>query len=160
MSQRGVTLVELMIVILIIGLIAVAASPFTDRWVSSARISESVAAMEEAVGRAKAAAMRNTIRVTGDKGASRICFANATLKVVVPTAANQDPSCDSTPLWSAKLADKVTIKVPNSIDWSCSCFNNKGLLTKVGGCNVCSDTQSLDFYYSGVADEANPHKFY
>lgn len=150
---------ELMIVILIIGLIAVAASPFTDRWVSTARVSEGVAAMQEAVGRAKAAAMRNTIKVSGDNGASRICFADATLKVVVPTAADQAPSCDSPPLWSAKLADKVAIKVSN-VDWSCSCFNNKGLLTKAGACNTCSDAQSFDFYYSGVADEANPHAFY
>ncbi len=156
MKQQGVTLVELMIVLLIIGLIAVAASPFTSAWVKDAKVAEGASAVEEAIGRAKAAALRNTARVTGDKPASRVCFASSEIKVVVPATSTQEVKCDLTPVWTAKLSDVVTVKTfkdkddTTPLEWSCSCFNNKGLaMTDSANCNGCSVNLNFKFTHDG-----------
>lgn len=167
MSQRGVTLVELMIVILIIGLIAVAASPLTSMWVKDARTAEGAAAFEEAIGRAKAAAMRNSARIVGDAPASKLCLSatKTTISLVVPTA-SQPLSCDLTPVWTAQLSEIVSVKTIKdnvATDWSCSCFNNKGLLTKDGTqCNSCSDSLQFNFTHDGNtgADDGDKRNFY
>ncbi|WP_039917351.1 prepilin-type N-terminal cleavage/methylation domain-containing protein [Cellvibrio mixtus] len=164
MKQQGVTLVELMIVLLIIGLIAVAASPFTSAWVKDAKVSEGASAVEEAIGRAKAAALRNTARVTGDKPASRVCFSSSEVKVVVPATPTQEVKCDLTPVWTAKLSDVVTVKTFKDKDdtpstWSCSCFNNKGLaITDSANCNECSTNLNFKFGHTGV--DSDERSFY
>lgn len=159
MMQKGITLIELMITILIIGLLAVAASPFTSGWVKDARVAEGAAMLEEAVGRAKAAAMRNTARVTGDSPASMLCLSATKTKVnlIVPATAGQVLTCNATPAWSADLSSVVTIKV-DDLDWGCSCFNNKGLPTKPATCNTCSDKLKFQFFHTGVEREI--HNFY
>ena len=50
--QSGLTLVEMMIVVLLIGLLALMASPLTGSWVHGARVGEALGAMEQAVGQA------------------------------------------------------------------------------------------------------------
>lgn len=147
MKQSGVTLVEMMIVVLILGIIAAAASPFTSAWTDNAKVDEGAAALEEAVGRAKAAAMRNTAGVnSGDKAASRLCFSGAKIKLVVPANATSSLTCDLTPVWSATISDKVTIKA-DDVDWQCSCFNNRGLIAnpKPAVCDTCSSTLKFKF---------------
>jgi prepilin-type N-terminal cleavage/methylation domain-containing protein len=157
MRQDGVTLVELMIVLLIVGLIAVAASPFTSDWVKDARVAESASALEEAIGRAKAIAMRNTAKITGDeKPASRICFSNSKISLVVPANSTQDLTCELTPVWTTTVSDVVSIK-ESDLDWGCSCFNNRGLVVNKNICNTCSDGLEFQFFHSGV--EREKHSF-
>jgi prepilin-type N-terminal cleavage/methylation domain-containing protein len=159
MRSKGVTLVEMLIVLLIIGFLAIAASPFTSGWVKDARVAEGASALEEAIGRAKAAAMRNTARVTGDNPASLLCLSSTKTKInlIVPATSAQVLTCDLTPAWSANLSDVVTIKVEN-LDWICSCFNNKGLIIKPTACNTCSNKLMFQFFHTGVEREI--HNFY
>lgn len=168
MSQRGVTLVELMIVILIIGLIAAAASPFTSSWVKDARVAEGAATLEQAVGKAKAAALRNTARVTGNKPASMLCLSasGTSVGLMLPADASQELKCDLTPTWTAALSDIVSVKTLDkddvATDWSCSCFSNKGLPIKDGAqCGACSDSLRFRFSHDGhTGDEGDKHNFY
>lgn len=159
MTQKGVTLIEMMIVLLIMGLLALAASPFTSGWVKDARVAEGAASLEEAIGRAKAAAMRNTAKITADSPASMLCISSSKTKInlIVPANATQVLSCDLTPAWSVTISDQATIKVAD-LDWACSCFNNKGLPTKAAACNVCSDKLKFQFFHTGV--ERETHNFY
>lgn len=159
MKQQGVTLVEMMIVVVILGIIAAAVSPFTAAWTDNAKVDESSAALEEAIGRAKAAAMRNKAGInSSDKAASRLCFSGAKIKLVVPANASDSLTCDLTPVWSASLSDKVKIKV-DDVDWQCSCFNNRGLIAnpKPAVCDTCSSTLKFNFK-SG--DHSEEHSFY
>ncbi|HTF96772.1 MAG TPA: prepilin-type N-terminal cleavage/methylation domain-containing protein [Cellvibrio sp.] len=159
MSQRGVSLIELMIVLLIIGLISLAVSPFTSEWVAQARVAEGASALEEAIGRAKSAAMKNTAGVTGDdKPASRICISDSKINLVVPAGATGELKCDLTPIWSTTISHQVTIKT-DDLDWLCSCFNNKGLLIAKDVCNTCSKNLNFRFFYPGDS-EGEPHNFY
>lgn len=159
MKASGITLVEMLIVLLIIGLLAIAASPFTSGWVKDARVAEGAAALEEAIGRAKAAAMRNSSRVTGDSPASLLCLSSTKTKInlIVPANSAQVLTCDLTPAWSVNLSGIVTIKVEN-LDWVCSCFNNKGLIIKPTACNTCSASLQFQFFHTGV--ERETHNFY
>lgn len=168
MSQNGLTLVELMVALLIIGLIATAASPFTTVWVKDARANEGAAALEEAVGRAKSAAMRNAARIIGAAPASKLCLSatKTTISLVVPADSTQQLTCDLTPIWSTNISEIVsvkTIKTDIESDWSCSCFDNKGLPTKDGAqCNSCSDSLQFKFTHDGHsgADEGDKRNFY
>lgn len=144
-----------MIVVLILGVIAASVSPFTSAWTDNAKVDEGSAALEEAVGRAKAAAMRNTPGINGsDKAASRICFSGSTIKLVVPANATDSLTCDLTPVWSATLSDKVKIKV-DDVDWQCSCFNNRGLIAnpKPAVCDTCSSTLKFKFKSGDHSEE-------
>lgn len=158
MTQRGLTLVELMIVLLILGLLAIAASPFTSGWINDARLAEGASVLEEAVGRAKAAALRNSVRVTGDNPASMLCLSSDKTKIrlVVPASATAVISCDSTPLWSGDIAKAITIKVED-LDWACSCFNNKGLIIKPAACNTCSSKPTFQFFHTGEKREEHSY---
>jgi prepilin-type N-terminal cleavage/methylation domain-containing protein len=168
MRQAGVTLIELMIVILIIGLIAMAASPFTSVWVKDARMAEAAAALEQAVGKAKSTAMRNATRVTGDAPASMLCLSASKTKVslVAPATPGGGLTCDLTPIWSVSLAEIVSVGTLDSsdvaTDWSCSCFNNKGLPTKTGAqCTACSNSLRFKFSHDGHSgDEGDTRNFF
>lgn len=157
MKQSGVTLVEMLIVVMIVGLLAVAATPFTSAWTSGARISEALSMMEQAVGRAKANAMRNPTGVKGDTAVTALCFANSTLSLVGSTAANT-ANCQNPPvvLWSATPHASVLIRAGGgALGWQCSCFNNKGMVTKAGACNACGDnlTFTVTTHASGADSE-------
>lgn len=157
MRQHGMTLVELLIVLLIIGLLAVAASPFTSGWVKDAKLAEGASALEEAIGRAKSVAMRNQAKVVGDAPASRLCFADSKVKLVAAANATDPLTCDLTAVWTASLSDVVSVKVAD-VDWLCTCFSNKGIPTKSGACNTCSDNLTFQFFHTGV--EREKHSFY
>lgn len=157
MKQSGVTLIEMMIVVVIIGLLAVAASPFTSEWVKQAHVAGGVAAMEEAIGRAKTAAMRNAAGIRGENPASMLCISSADrLELIVPANATQALRCDLPPVWTAQTAGTVDIKVDNAT-WACSCFNNKGLPTVQGDCQACSARMTFQFFSSGA--ERENHSF-
>ena len=149
------TLIEMMIVVLLVGLLALAASPFTSAWVNSADVNKTFAALEQAVGNAKAAALRNPAAVQGDVAASALCLADNKLQLVTAVAGAIDCSAvaaDSV-LWSTAIPQSVAIKFGDlgASSWTCSCFTNKGLLSvTAANCNACNP--SLTFQVSSGAE--------
>lgn len=145
-AHSGLTLVELLIVVVLIGLLAMLASPLTGNWVNGARVGESLAAMEQAVGQAKAAALRNPAAIQGPDAASAICLSTDGVLSVRPAKPAAPPNvaeaatCGAggpAPLWSTRLPANVTIKIGTAA-WSCSCFTNRALLTTSGiPCGGC-----------------------
>ena len=135
------TLIEVMIVVLLIGLLSLAASPFTSAWVKSSDVSKTLAALEQAVGSAKATALRNQAGVQGNTTAGALCLNDRTLQLVTAVAGEGAVNCNAVPaaavLWSTQLPESVSIKL-GAADWTCSCFTNKGLLSSAAvNCNSC-----------------------
>jgi len=165
-QQSGMTLVELMIVVLLIGILVLLATPLTSSWINGARVGESLGAMEQAVGQAKAVALRNQAAIQGTGAASVICLsADGVLSVTsavpaAPPAAAVPATCGAgapAALWSTRLHSSVEVKIGTQ-DWSCSCFTNKGLLTGAGAtCAGCGN--SLKFTISS-GDEHDTLEFY
>lgn len=169
--QSGVTLIEMMFVVLLIGLLALMVSPLGGSWINSARVNDSLSAMEQAVGQAKAAALRNPAAIQGADAASIICLntdgvlsvrsAKPGVSPAAPTAATCGVD-DPAPLWSTKLPAGVTIKMNDSTAWTCSCLTNKALLTNTGAsCTGCGD--SLEFTVSagsGMGEDRDKRAFF
>ncbi|MDZ4262823.1 MAG: prepilin-type N-terminal cleavage/methylation domain-containing protein [Pseudomonadota bacterium] len=141
MRQAGLSMIELMIVILLIGLLALAASPFTGAWVQGANVNKTLALLEQAVGSAKASALRNAAGIRGQDAAIALCLSNRDLRLV-PAAAVANCAAPAA-LWSAQVPTGVQVKIA-AADWTCSCFTNRGLLTTTdASCNACGS--SLEF---------------
>lgn len=155
MKQTGMTLIEVMIVVLLIGLLSLAASPFTSAWISGSDVNKTLAALEQAVGSAKSAALRNEAGVLGDVTASALCLNDSKLQLVTAVAGSSAVDCAAVSpaavLWSTAIPESVDIKLGNT-SWTCSCFTNKGLLsTTAANCTACG--ANLTFTVTGAESE-------
>ena len=61
--EKGLTLIELLIVIFIIGLLLTLGVPYTSSWVAQANVDEALHSTRNAYSKAKALAMRNPLQV-------------------------------------------------------------------------------------------------
>lgn len=129
--QLGFTLVELMIVIAVLAFLILATVPLTGAWVQSADVTEVHGDFTEAVGRAKAAAMRNSPAITGNNPVTAICISNTKVLSVLENNGANTPNCTANTgkkLWSTQLDTDVNFTSAGAAV-SCMCFDNKGLLT-------------------------------
>lgn len=70
--QAGLSLIELMIVLAIVGLLALVATPLTSSWGAGADLHTAAGQLNQAYSHARAVALRNEAGAVGDDVAARI----------------------------------------------------------------------------------------
>lgn len=107
-SQAGLTLIELAIVLLIVGLLAMVATPLTSSWTANADLHTAGGQLSQAYSHAKAVALRNEAGAIGSEPAARIDYdvANRELRVCRLPAG----PCDDA-LWLSSLPAGVELSL-------------------------------------------------
>jgi type IV pilus assembly protein PilA len=154
MKQNGFTLIEVLIVISILALIMLVAAPFSGSWVRDARLLETEGQLTQAMGRAKAAALRNGMGAMDANPVVAICKTNTNLVTVIEGISGTPPNCSpaaGTQIWQAQINTDVTVNV-NSALLSCLCLDNKGAVTTTGAaCSACSTATEFSLTSGSVS---------
>lgn len=106
--QAGVTLIELAVVLLIIGLLTLAATPLTSSWTTNADLHTAGGQVNQAFNHAKAAALRNAFSAVGNAPATRIAYDAAERQLKVCKTATG--LCDEAS-WRATLPAGVELSL-------------------------------------------------
>jgi prepilin-type N-terminal cleavage/methylation domain-containing protein len=158
--NSGFTLIEVMIVVAIIALIALVAAPLSGHWVTDANRLEAEGQLNQAVGRAKASALRNYMGATGNAAVTAICLSPDNVLTVLegtPGTPPTSPICSSstgTQLWRAKLHANITVQA-DAVDFSCMCFDNRAVPTS--SCNTCTTSTKFSLTAGGESAPVAVH---
>lgn len=121
---RGFSLVELMVTLAIVAVLGLLAVPFTAAWVQGSRQEEVRGALAQAVGQARALALRNPAGLPPGAPAACVRRAAAALEVVQPAAA-QD--CAAAPVvWRTPLDAGVGLHDATGAAFACVAFDSRG----------------------------------
>lgn len=134
--ERGMTLIEIMIVLALVAVLAMSVAPLTSDWLRQGDLTTATGNFHLAVGRAKSSALRNNMGATANAAVAAVCFANGVLTVEegAPGAPATPPACDgSNEIWRARVAGVININAfgLGGAAMTRLCFDNKGLPTVV-----------------------------
>lgn len=144
-AQRGVTLIELLIGLVIMVMLLLAALPFGSRWVESNRQMQARAQLWEGVSQARAIALRNPSGQRLGSPAALLQLRAGQLEVMVPG--------EDEPLWTGELRNTVSLKLSDSAGYADAeamsaaaapvfdCVNFDGAGVRLPGADGCSDAQ-------------------
>jgi prepilin-type N-terminal cleavage/methylation domain-containing protein len=125
---HGFTLIELMVALSLSALLAMLAVPFTVSWVASARQLQARGDLVDAVGRARAIALRNGNLRGPDQPVSRVSLINGLLTV-------RDVGAAAT-VWSTQFHPTVALTLADGTPFNCMSFNSRGWPINDGTCSL------------------------
>lgn len=167
--QRGLTLIEIMIGLLVLSVLAMASSPFTARWSQENNITQSGTQIGEMIAIAKARASLNTASVIADQdndAVSMLCRIDNTLYVKEASSASPTMDCADAQLITVReatlplMAQVFTNTDENNREpWECACFTSRGLLTTLGDqCALCSADLKF-FVHAGTSANGQSYEY-
>ena len=135
----GFTLIELMVGIAIMALLLLAAAPYTLDWVDGTRQLRARSNLLEAVGQARALAMRNPRALTADQaveGAAAVVYDNATHTLWVVARTSDGSGWDAFGAagdWRGQIANPASLALAggaadDAADFVCAAFDTRGAL--------------------------------
>lgn len=148
-SEAGFSLIELMIVMVIAGILVMAAVPFTQTWMDETRVINGKNALVQAWSQAKALALRNPEAQQGLQSAAQLSIIDEKLVVCVTT-------CDTTTLltaWSIVIPKGVTVEFKDPAATSIEFSNTGAVVHVVSGVTVEVAKVTYKVSKGAVADE-------
>ena len=136
-KQKGVSLIELMVTITILGILVMLGTPLTSLWSKQAELDKASMSLKSAMGLAKATAISSTLV------ASQICFDKDSKHLSVHKAsASGSASCSSPIVFDYPLNSAIDINNANTTSFKCFAFNSFGqVITEIT--NNCKTNLSL-----------------
>lgn len=126
-AVRGFTLIELMVGLALSAMLALLAVPFTMSWMASARQIQVRGDLADAVGRAKALALRNAAERTPGEAVARVRVVDGSIEVW--------DVADAVRVWSAAVPSDVRLRLADrTTDYACTSFNSRGWPIDDGTC--------------------------
>ncbi|MFC4728240.1 prepilin-type N-terminal cleavage/methylation domain-containing protein [Coralloluteibacterium thermophilus] len=150
--QRGFTLIELVVTLLIVALLALAALPFARAWTDGNRQLQMRSQLMEGIGHARALALRNPHGLTTDAAgapveAARLAYDAGThgLRVVQRRADGTWPTGAEPPAWqSPPLAGDVSLRLAgHGGAFRCVAFDTRGRPLGSGECALPPGVRAL-----------------
>ena len=179
--QRGMTLIELAITLVLMAMLLLMAIPFARAWVDSNRQLQVRSQLWEAVAQARALALRNPSAISLPDHASALLLYNAAANTlsVEPVASSTASSTTDIPVtWSANLVSGARMQVMDAAatettsnvlaeaagqPLSCIAFNDRGQIADVGttipGCMALSARNQKIALYLNTQSPIYVHVF-
>lgn len=111
----GFTLIELMITVLLIGVLALMAGPYTINWMHLSDIQRAKGQLVQAHGMAKAAALRNPQAAIGETPVAAIHLESGPSQLTVIGCLGGGDNCSESTLWSELLPSGVELKFDGDV---------------------------------------------
>lgn len=143
-NMQGFTLIEVMVVIGLVAFLMTLGVPLAREWVQSAHQREAKGALEEALGRAKALALRNPQGLTDQTlPAAAVCLTAG--KLVVVSGSAQKTTCDAKAEWTRPLpSDASIVLTQTNIPFQCVAYNERGVALITTVSNLSCSQAALD----------------
>ncbi|NNG77465.1 prepilin-type N-terminal cleavage/methylation domain-containing protein [Acinetobacter sp. ANC 4277] len=121
-KQQGVSLIELLITIALLGILLTKVVPLGQAWMANTNISNAEKSLVEALGKARNEALQNPEGIIGATTAAATLKINDTSKEITVENAKAAPVV----IWKAKIPAPVTISFTGCISTTPIQFNNNG----------------------------------
>ena len=152
-TQRGFSLIELMMTVTILAILLFIGSSLSRAWVDRGHVNDAMAVVKAAVLQAKSAALRNTNNQPNSYAAASVCYDSVTSSInVVRAAAYANNACmvlaENSPeqnyiLKTMKLAQGIRLSIDEA-DFDCLAFNASGVLVNaVGVSATCANQENI-----------------
>ena len=129
-KQKGVSLIELMVTITILGILVMLGTSLTSLWSKQAELDKASMSLKSAMGLAKATAIRNEYAISSTLVASQICFDKDSKHLYVHKASpSGSASCSSPIVFDYPLNSAIDINNANTTSFKCFAFNPFGQVT-------------------------------
>lgn len=125
-QQQGVTLIELMITIAIMGLLLMVSAPLTRAWVANAHIAQDESQLLQAYARTRALALRNPNGVTASSVAATLMISTASQTISVLDSTNSVA-------WRRTTQSDTTVSITTNSGSSQLTLDNSGLPLNASG---------------------------
>lgn len=134
-SNKGFTLVELMIVIGIVGALLLVSSSLTISWVDSSKVNDATSALNNAIYQARINALRNSNNKNLSQPTTSVCITDGFIKVI-SVGTNASLVCESV---TSSLVQESSIPkgisiTQNGAAVNCLTFSPAGLILAFPGC--------------------------
>lgn len=150
-AVAGFSLIELMTTIALLAILAMIAGPFTSAWSDRAKLHDAEGILNQGIGRAKAAALRNRYGIVDGEPAATLCLSSDNLLSLHEATDKITPaSCDTPTIWQTRVPASVSITLTSDASaLACLSFDGRAAFATVDVGSDCASSTALTLATGG-----------